>query len=263
MTLETPDWKKFAALTGDRPVEFERSSSGLSSIKTNEPRPSDPSPSSASLYREIIEADVAITEHSNAQFLARIHKTKRRTQAKTISAHKRLRGDTDELPAVELVECEMCKMEIPAAEVDNHRTTTCHLLARGEIEGRGEQPMIYAFSEKDVGYRMLKKQGWAHGGVLGAGDETVGRSLQTPIAPKIKRDKGGLGTVAKKNSSAGLTRVGDSFRKPVVDQIESLEKHKKLYREGNGVVKKSHQQIVKDASKERAKGIALLAYLND
>ncbi|KAJ3002768.1 UNVERIFIED_CONTAM: hypothetical protein HDU68_006027, partial [Siphonaria sp. JEL0065] len=148
------------------------------------------------------------------------------------------------------VECKLCKTQVVASKMLTHRAQTCHLLAQMEIEGKGNQPIIYAFSEKDVGYRMLQQQGWSHGEALGVLDD-ANTGLKVPVAPKIKSDKAGLGSV--KSTGIGiLKRVGDTFRKTPADQLDAIKKRQKK-RDKSGSIRKSHKELLRDVEQERKK----------
>ncbi|KAI9343937.1 hypothetical protein BDR26DRAFT_894004 [Obelidium mucronatum] len=242
-------WQKYSILSGDtRLVRFQPPSAEQIEI----PKQVDNDKPSASIYREIIASNVAMVQHSNPQFVKRIERKRKRI----ISSDTKT--DTKD---GDFFICEVCKTRVKVALADSHKSTTCHLFSQLETEGTGSQPAIYAFSERDVGYRMLQKQGWVHGEVLGHGqDDDLSRRLKFPVAPRIKLDQSGLGST--KNEPLRL-RVGDSFRKTTLDQLEGIGLRQQQRRKSTSDVKKSHKELLRDAKKEREKGLALLSYLNN
>ncbi|KAJ3071997.1 G patch domain and ankyrin repeat-containing protein 1 [Rhizoclosmatium hyalinum] len=255
--MEPNQWRKYTFLSGDdKVVRFEASSrTDSESVKARAQEVSECS--SASIYRQIITSDIPIQQHSNPQFVKRIKRI-RKTMIQSRSSQSK--GDESGNDDEATLNCELCKTSVPASKLEVHQSQTCHLLSRLEVEGLGVQPMIYAFSEKDRGYQMLKKQGWKHGDALGV-DESMG--LKLPVAPQIKRDKVGIGASKATSASSVMKRVGDTFRKPVSLQLAAIELQKKVQGEGTGVVKRRRAEILQDAQKSREKGLALLAYLND
>ncbi|KAI8838480.1 hypothetical protein BJ741DRAFT_601192 [Chytriomyces cf. hyalinus JEL632] len=264
-------WDRYAQLSGQRAVRFHPAQSHPHPTATS--ATSDEGESSAHLYRSIIASTVPVTAHTNAQFLKRINRKKRQldsSNAVSPTAEETEDASTTVSHSISSSasgsHCSLCETTIPTTQLDTHHTQTCHLMAAMEKEDNTQRPVIYAFSEKDTGYRMLQKHGWKHGDVLG-NRETLqhpARSkLRAPIAPKIKRDQAGLGKAVKADSSLKvMKRVGDSFRAQIRDQVEAMAASKRGA--GSAAVSvRTRSDILKEDKETRQKGIALLSYLNN
>ncbi|KAJ3404202.1 hypothetical protein HDU80_003149 [Chytriomyces hyalinus] len=266
-------WDRYVQLSGQRVVRFHPAQSDPHPVPAS--AASDDGESSAHLYRSIIASTVPVTAHlSNAQFLKRINRKKRQldsSDAVSSTAEESKDASTSVVSQsisslASTSHCSLCETTIPTTQLDTHHTQTCHLMAAMEKEDNTQRPVIYAFSEKDTGYRMLQKHGWKHGDVLG-NSETLqhpARSrLRAPIAPKIKRDQAGLGKAVKADDSLKvMKRVGDSFRAQIRDQVEAMAASKR----GGvpaAVSVRTRSDILKEDKETRQKGIALLSYLNN
>ncbi|CAJ0586994.1 unnamed protein product, partial [Mesorhabditis spiculigera] len=82
--------------------------------------------------------------------------------------------------------CQVCKSEYQGSEVD-HLTKTSHLLNVGET---GDRHPGYGIPETNVGYKLMKRNGWDE--FRGLGREEEGKRF--PIRTILKRDRSGLGT---------------------------------------------------------------------
>ncbi|KAJ3087487.1 G patch domain and ankyrin repeat-containing protein 1 [Quaeritorhiza haematococci] len=125
--------------------------------------------------------------------------------------------------------CEICEqnISIPFPSIDleeeevdtlaqeaqsKHRSSMPHLLAkiekeRQEEDGTGSKgPTVYAFNEKNVGYRLLQSHGWQHGQGLGADNQ--GRTY--PIPTRLKADRLGIGAPPPKTSSSTASKSSTS-----------------------------------------------------
>ncbi|KAI8848160.1 hypothetical protein BC829DRAFT_394565 [Chytridium lagenaria] len=151
--------------------------------------------------------------------------------------------------------------EVVGMERGEHETGLSHLLAKAETGGKVPTVVKYAMSEKDVGYRLLQKQGWQHGTALGKEDsETVletssagiaGRARHFPIAATIKQDRLGLGVNKKRK-----VRVGD---REAVDGVHPERKVGRRVETSTPLTKKQRETAERREAQKRR---SLLAYMN-
>jgi hypothetical protein len=83
--------------------------------------------------------------------------------------------------------CHECQQSIAAGLFSAHLTSITHQISRKNV---AESPDVYGLDESNVGYRLLKNEGWTTERGLGA--QRQGRKL--PIPTKLKNDKLGIGT---------------------------------------------------------------------
>ncbi|KAJ3131311.1 hypothetical protein HK100_006523 [Physocladia obscura] len=263
------DWRRYTQLSGDTKVVRFRQEVSISSQNDVADAADNHGESSASIYRSILSnaQSEPHSESTESLALAKQFQQTEKTDRKqlTQSIETKILERHNKNTTSHGIFCETCNITVN--NLTSHFTQTSHLLASlQQTEHATEKPIIYAFSELDLGYKMLQRQGWRHGDSIGV-DPEAGKKL--PVAPKIKRDTAGLGGgESAKKSIRNLRRVGDSFRKPIAEQIQALEEAKLTKRirhreEGNIARQRSRKEIITDANRARKKGLAVLAYLNE
>ncbi|KAJ3035520.1 G patch domain and ankyrin repeat-containing protein 1 [Rhizophlyctis rosea] len=147
----------------------------------------------------------------------------------------------DNMTTADPAYCSICNIHLPnSAAYAAHIAGVAHLVAVGERqESEGiapPRPVYYALNETNVGYRLLRNEGWDPSFGLGASGE--GRTQ--PISTRVKNDRLGIGV--KPRGKRSVTHM-DVPKKLISKELKA----------------KDHARIAK---KETAQRSEMLAYLN-
>ncbi|KAJ3213515.1 G patch domain and ankyrin repeat-containing protein 1 [Dinochytrium kinnereticum] len=277
-------WEPYRLLTGSKPIDFRKpiecQKPGTQSLKGVEEDEED----SATFYRQSIR---------EAEENKKLKKKKRATKRKSRSGP--VRSETEELEALlskieeDMAEaeavrlnhggimplrqtvplepfwCEICGKNVEGVERAMHETGMNHLLAKAEAEGKPPQPVIkYSMSEKNVGYRLLQRQGWEHGKPLGPEDESINLTSSKrhfPILATLKQDRQGLG-VASDDKRTKRVKVGDKEAADGVNPYVKAARMQKSAGGGDEGKAKTKKQREDEQRMEAQRRRALLAYMN-
>ncbi|KAI8145588.1 hypothetical protein BJV82DRAFT_42384 [Fennellomyces sp. T-0311] len=141
----------------------------------------------------------------------------------------------------EKIWCPDCEIEIAAAKLNDHLKGTAHL-----VSGNRKTPTEFlALDGRNVGFRLLRAQGWKYEEGLGA----KGEGRRHPIATSLKQDKFGLG-----HSRTAPKRVTHTYQ-------ETEEAYRQKKPEPKAIP--SGKMLARQARRDARKRAAMLHYLNN
>lgn len=143
--------------------------------------------------------------------------------------------DTSESSSV--VWCPNCELHIPTSLHERHLRGTTHLLSK---PFEAPIPDVLTLNETNIGFKMLRAQGWEYEQGLGA----EGQGRRHPISTSLKNDKLGLG--AKPNK-----RVVTHSHAEITDTARTLLD-----------VKPTRREIIARGKRDREKRLAMMEYMN-
>ncbi|KAJ3205681.1 hypothetical protein HDU82_005042, partial [Entophlyctis luteolus] len=259
-------WNAYAQLTGRTPVDFRPATA-----VDEKPRDcADDQESSASFYRSLVreaaQSEASLPPKPKPQ-TAESSSTGGDLQGKSCDIDGNDEPDSDDGALL----CTICETVILAHEAQTHDTLTTHVHAALEKSGAAKMraPTVYAFSERDAAYRMLRAAGWTHGSGLGRGGDGGGGDTggndggrTTAVRQYIKTGREGIGARGG-SAGAGRRRVGDTFRKSVEEQLraeaELQRARRRAGRAGSPQRQRTRAQINADERRQRRRGQAVLA----
>ncbi|KAI9298150.1 G-patch-domain-containing protein [Neoconidiobolus thromboides FSU 785] len=164
-------------------------------------------------------------------------KEKKDTQALNISVNKHSLYDEEEikvletkkqkeLDKIEKIICKVCNILVEKDYYTKHIVGIAHNLKMESIKA----PKNLFIRANNIGYKLLKKNGWKYDKGLGANEQ----GIREPIKPKIKKDRLGIGAGKSKNE----------VLKPKINRL-------------------TQREVVKAEEMERMKRIRILNYLNN
>ncbi|KAI9492147.1 hypothetical protein BDB00DRAFT_829376 [Zychaea mexicana] len=181
----------------------------------------------ASLYNSIVSC-------SNTQ------DTQSNTNAHVPTTVKKEEGQQDD-EEDEKIRCHDCELDVPIASLEQHLRGIAHRTSSSTTT----PTEFLALNGSNVGFRLLKSQGWKYD--QGLGPEGEGR--RHPIATALKQDTLGLGH-------------GESKRKRVTHRYEEVEEHYRN-KKPEAKARPSGKVMARQARKDSQKRVAMLHYLNN
>ncbi|RUS22236.1 hypothetical protein BC937DRAFT_89927 [Endogone sp. FLAS-F59071] len=136
-----------------------------------------------------------------------------------------------------VVWCPNCELHIPISLHERHLRGTTHLLSK---PFEAPIPDVLTLNETNIGFKMLRAQGWEYEQGLGA----EGQGRRHPISTSLKNDKLGLG--AKPNK-----RVVTHSHAEITDTARALLD-----------VKPTQREIIAQEKRDREKRLAMMEYMN-
>lgn len=140
-----------------------------------------------------------------------------------------------------MVKCESCNMLIRRGSMTRHIRGTAHMVSADILKA----PDFLVLNETNVGFKMLRSQGWEYEQGLGA----AGQGRRHPIATALKPNRLGIGHP-------------ESSRKRVTHTWQQVESQHQKKQRGEVLPKPSGKQIARAARKESKKRVAMLNYMN-
>lgn len=160
---------------------------------------------------------------------------------RSITSNDKLKKDKPvEKNSSDMVKCESCNLHIPVESMGRHIRGTAHMVSADMLKA----PDLLFLNEKNVGFKMLRSQGWEYEQGLGA----TGQGRRHPIATALKQDRLGIG-----HPESSRKRVTHTWQ-----QVES--QHQKKQRK-EVLAKPSGKQIARAARKESKRRVQMLNYL--
>ncbi|KAG9302383.1 hypothetical protein G9A89_011433 [Geosiphon pyriformis] len=148
--------------------------------------------------------------------------------------------------------CESCSIHIPSHTVEQHLRGTAHLMSYTPEAQVPVDPLV--LNETNIGFRMLRGQGWSYEKGLGVNEQ--GRRL--PVFTKWKSDRSGIGVKSKSTASSSL----NSKKVYISDTIAGTggQQEDKLPQGGKRLL--SAKETAQQEEKNRKQRINMIAYMN-
>lgn len=210
-----------------RPIEFVSEGSTLPEKDLKKPKITSNGDEIASFYRSIISAS---SKPSNGK-----PSNENPSNEKPSISNKKQPTET--------WWCESCSMSIPKLDYKRHIQGTAHMVC-----SKSEPvPDMLGLNGKNVGFKMLRSQGWKY--EEGLGPEGQGR--RHPIATVLKQDRLCIGH-------------GESGRKVVTHKYKEIEK-KAIDRQRREAANQRDpgKEIARRHKEETARRVAILRYMKD
>lgn len=151
-----------------------------------------------------------------------------------------------------VMECKECGLEFELATADNeqsalqeHRKSIAHIL---KTQPQTEGPSVYGISADNVGFRMLRSQGWELERGLGA----EGQGRKYPIPTRLKKDRTGIGSHRTKATISEEDRLRITHSSHAANKPVSKPP----------VKARSRKDIEQEAAKDRLKRQQIYEYMN-
>ncbi|KAG0173374.1 G patch domain and ankyrin repeat-containing protein 1 [Apophysomyces sp. BC1034] len=151
---------------------------------------------------------------------------------------------TSQSPTLKINErwCETCALAVPSADYDRHVRGTAHLVSADTLP----PPDVLVLNATNVGFKMLRANGWEYEQGLGAS----GQGRRHPVATVLKQDRRGIGC------------PGDR-RKRVTHRHSEIERNARAQRLAERARQPlSGKEIARRDREESQKRTALLHYMN-
>lgn len=201
-----------------RPIEFVLEGSNIPEKAEKKQKVASDGDEVASIYRSIISSMPKATK-----------------KGKTVAA-------TDK-PKLDTIWCESCSMSIDKSDYKRHIQGTAHM-----VSNKSEPtPDLLNLSGGNVGFKMMKSQGWNYEDGLGP----EGQGRRHPIATVLKQDRLCIGHE-------------ETGRKAVTHKYKDIEK-KAIARQRMDAQNKKDpgKEIARKAKAESERRVAILRYMKD
>ncbi|GAA5817738.1 hypothetical protein MFLAVUS_011289 [Mucor flavus] len=208
-----------------RPIEFVSESSTLPEKDTKKPKITSNGDEIASFYRSIISASSKPDKEK-----PKLGNSKNSSNEKQQSTEKTWW-------------CESCSVFIPKSDYKRHIQGTAHMVC-----SKSEPvPDMLGLNGTNLGFKMLKSQGWKYEEGLGP----KGQGRRHPIATVLKQDRLCIGH-------------GESGRKVVTHKYKEIEK-KAIDRQRREAANQRDpgKEIARRHKEETARRVAILRYMKD
>ncbi|KAG2228926.1 hypothetical protein BDF21DRAFT_422899 [Thamnidium elegans] len=212
-----------------RPIEFISEGSTLPEKDTKKPKITSNGNEIASFYRSIISASSKPDNSKNNNEKPKPGNSKN--------------SSNEKLSTEETWWCESCSMSILKSDYKRHIQGTAHMVC-----SKSEPvPDMLGLSGKNLGFKMLRSQGWKYEEGLGP----KGQGRRHPIATVLKQDRLCIGH-------------GESGRKVVTHKYKEIEK-KAIDRQRREAANQRDpgKEIARKHKEETARRVAILKYMKD